>query len=273
MARAIAFFGDLHGHHDRMLQSARDWERRQGARINLIVCAGDFHSVRNEDDRQAMVSPLYRRRPGDFSAYARGEKRFPVEVLFIGGNHEAYNFLDSMPRGGMVATRCRYLGRYGVVSRLGLRIAGLTGIYSPKTYPLGREKIDWADPTLADNVKLKKQATYFVKAEIAALSKMGPADVLVLHEWPRDLGRLAAPGSLQGASGMSFNEPGRQLLAALKPRWLVCAHMHRFFRGDIAWADGRTTTFVCLNQVVSRRDGYMAVLRKPDDGDWQLETV
>ena len=272
MARAIAFFGDLHGFHDRMVRAVREWQERAKQRIGLIVCAGDFHAVRNEEDRKAMVSALYRKRRGDFVDYFRGRKRFPAEVLFIGGNHEPYNLLETLPRGGLVGPNCRYLGRYGVLERFGLRFAGLTGIFSPKAYPRGRLPVDYADAAVLGNAQFKKQSTYFVKEEVEALSRMGPPDVLVLHEWPRQLPELARPGSLEGRAGMSINEPGRQLLEALKPRWLFCAHMHRYFRGDIDWPDGRMTTFVCLSQVISQRGGFMAVLRPDEAGEWVVES-
>lgn len=44
--------------------------------------------------------------------YYSGEKKAPVLTVFIGGNHEASNFLQELPYGGWVAPNIYYMGRY-----------------------------------------------------------------------------------------------------------------------------------------------------------------
>lgn len=61
--------------------------------------------------------------------YYSGEKEAPILTLFIGGNHEASNFLQELPYGGWVAPNIFYMGYVGVVKVGKLRIAGLSGIY------------------------------------------------------------------------------------------------------------------------------------------------
>lgn len=46
-------------------------------------------------------------------------------TIFIGGNHEASNYLQELPYGGWVAPNIYYLGRAGVVKYGGIRIGGL----------------------------------------------------------------------------------------------------------------------------------------------------
>ena len=42
--------------------------------------------------------------------YYSGEKKAPVLTIFIGGNHEASNYLQELPYGGWVAPNIYYLG-------------------------------------------------------------------------------------------------------------------------------------------------------------------
>lgn len=44
--------------------------------------------------------------------YYSGEKKAPVLTLFIGGNHEASNYLAELPYGGWVAPNIYYMGVY-----------------------------------------------------------------------------------------------------------------------------------------------------------------
>lgn len=44
-----------------------------------------------------------------------GEVRAPVLTLFVGGNHEASNYLAELPYGGWVAQNIYYLGYASVV--------------------------------------------------------------------------------------------------------------------------------------------------------------
>lgn len=59
--------------------------------------------------------------------YYNGEKVAPILTIFIGGNHEASNYLQELPYGGWVATNIYYLGYAGVINVNGCRIAGLSG--------------------------------------------------------------------------------------------------------------------------------------------------
>ncbi len=68
----------------------------------LIIC-GDFQSIRNEFDLDQMAVPLKFKRIGDFEEYYAGRRKVPVKTLFIGGNHEASNYLWELYHGGYVA--------------------------------------------------------------------------------------------------------------------------------------------------------------------------
>lgn len=66
--------------------------------------------------------------------YYSGELTAPILTIFIGGNHEASNYLQELAYGGWVAPNIFYLGYAGVVRFGGIRIAGLSGIYKGHDY-------------------------------------------------------------------------------------------------------------------------------------------
>lgn len=104
--------------------------------IAVQVC-GDFQAVRNEDDLACMACPAKYRTMNTFYKYYSGECIAPVTTIFIGGNHEASNYLFELYGGGWVAPNIYFLGFAGVVNFGGLRIAGLSGIFKPAHFNCG----------------------------------------------------------------------------------------------------------------------------------------
>lgn len=49
--------------------------------------------MRNARDLEHMVCPEKFKKIGDFAEYYSGRKVAPIPTIFIGGNHEASNFL------------------------------------------------------------------------------------------------------------------------------------------------------------------------------------
>jgi len=60
--------------------------------------------------------------------YYSGEKTAPVPTVFIGGNHEASNYLQEFPYGGWVAPNIYFLNT-GIFRFGSLRIGGVSGIF------------------------------------------------------------------------------------------------------------------------------------------------
>lgn len=44
------------------------------------------------------------------SRYYKGEKEAPILTIFVGGNHEASNYLQELPYGGWVAPNIYFMG-------------------------------------------------------------------------------------------------------------------------------------------------------------------
>ncbi len=77
---------------------------------------------------------------GGFYQYYSGQKKAPYPTIFVGGNHEASNYLWELFHGGWVCPNIYYLGFAGVIKFGGLRIGGLSGIYKDQEYDKGGKR-------------------------------------------------------------------------------------------------------------------------------------
>eukprot|EP01052_Picozoa_sp_SAG31_P054464 SAG31_NODE_14514_length_802_cov_1.453770_2_plen_152_part_01 len=96
----ICVQGCGHGELDAIYATVLELERHQGQRVDLLLCCGDFQAVRFKSDLDCMAVPPKFRKLGTFYRYYTGEKVAPVPTVFIGGNHEASNYLQELCHGG-----------------------------------------------------------------------------------------------------------------------------------------------------------------------------
>ena len=113
-----------------------------------------------------MACPPKYRHMGDFKDYYDGTSIAPVPTIFIGGNHEASNFLLDLYYGGWVCPNMYYLGHSGVVNFGGLRIAGISGIFYPRDFRTGYYE---KDPFTQDMIR---SAYHYREFEIKKLMKV-----------------------------------------------------------------------------------------------------
>ena len=172
------------------------------------------------------------RRLGDFAAYYSGTKRAPILTIFIGGNHEASNYLHELFYGGWVAPNIYYLGCSGAVTYRGLRLAGLSGIYKRHDYRAGfHERLPFTEDT--------KRSIYHVRAfdvqKLLALGGSGRPDVFLSHDWPANVQRFGDQRELLRRKPFFRDEiergdfgspPGMEILRGLRPRYWFSAHLH-----------------------------------------------
>lgn len=98
MAR-VAIAGCVHGELDTIYSALKS--KDGGFSVDLVLVCGDFQvfswlyskAVRNAQDLDHMVCPEKFKKIGDFAEYYNGGKVAPIPTIFIGGNHEASNFL------------------------------------------------------------------------------------------------------------------------------------------------------------------------------------
>lgn len=136
----VAVEGCCHGELDTIYAAIAENERRTRKKVDLLLVCGDFECVRDIVDLECLAVPQKYRKLNSFHQYVTGEKIAPVTTIFVGGNHEASNVLQSLYYGGWVAPKIYFLGFGGVVNFRGLRIAGLSGIFNQKHYRAGEKR-------------------------------------------------------------------------------------------------------------------------------------
>ena len=130
----VAVQGCAHGELDAIYATIAEMERVQGKKVDLLLCCGDFQSIRFKSDLACMAVPEKFKQLGTFHQYYTGAKVAPVPTIFVGGNHEASNYLQELCHGGWAAPNIYFLGHCGVVTFRGLRIGGVSGIFKHHDY-------------------------------------------------------------------------------------------------------------------------------------------
>ncbi|CAM9338853.1 unnamed protein product, partial [Phaeothamnion confervicola] len=230
----IAVEGCCHGELDNIYASIGRLEVINGVKVDLLICCGDFEALRNEGDLAAMAVPDKYKVMGTFHKYYSGEMAAPIPTLFIGGNHEASNYLQELYLGGWAAPNIYFLGWAGVVTFGGVRIAGLSGIYASRDYRQGHHE---RPPYTASTMR----SVYHVREfEVAQLSQLtGRVDVCLSHDWPRGIVRFGNKEGLlrrksffraEARGGVESNTlgspPAESLLHKLRPTYWFAAHLH-----------------------------------------------
>lgn len=234
----FAAVGDVHDRFGEMVDLVRGRERQLGATASFVLQVGDCQPNRDQADLCTMAAPQKYRQLGDFREFWEGRTRFPWPVYFIGGNHEPYGLLDTFPGGGQLVDNCHYLGRVGRVELNGVAVVGLSGIHSDEHWRVARP------PVGEIHQRAKKHYIYFTEDEVGRAAELGPADILLVHDWPA--GIVAAHDSPQGPIG---NDPARLLAELLAPQLVLCGHLHRAYSASIALEGGRASAVCCLDKV------------------------
>ncbi|KAG4206204.1 hypothetical protein ERO13_A03G000005v2 [Gossypium hirsutum] len=225
----IAVEGCMHGDLDKDYDTIKYIENTRNIKIDLLRCYGDFQAVRNEKDMDSLnVAPKYREMKS-FWKYYSGQEVAPVPTIFIGGNHEASNYLWELYYGGLAAPNIYFLG-YAVVVKFGnIRIGGLSGIYNARNYCLG-----W------DTMK-----GHLIMTILSASLIMGTGNNL-----------FAAKKHFKGEiqQGTLGSKPAAQLLEKLRPLYWFSAHLHCKFTALVEHEDGgRVTKFLALDKCLPGR--------------------
>uniref|UniRef100_A0A182T4A0 Lariat debranching enzyme C-terminal domain-containing protein n=1 Tax=Anopheles maculatus TaxID=74869 RepID=A0A182T4A0_9DIPT len=178
----IAIEGCAHGELEKIYDLIGSIQAEQNITVDLLICCGDFQSTRNLQDLQCMAVPQKHLDMCSFYKYYSGEKKAPILTLFIGGNHEASNYLQELPYGGWVAPNIYYLGYAGVVDCNGIRIGGISGIFKGHDFLKGRFEFPPYDEASKRSVYHQRQIDVF------RLKQLTPTvDVMLSHDWPRAL--------------------------------------------------------------------------------------
>ncbi|KAK9248220.1 lariat debranching enzyme, C-terminal domain-containing protein [Lipomyces tetrasporus] len=222
----IAFEGCCHGELDEIYQSLQ----QLSVPISLLIIGGDFQAVRNWRDLNCMAIPAKYYRLGDFHDYYSGKKKAPITTIFIGGNHEASNYLWELYYGGWVAPNIYYIGAGNILNFDGVRIGGLSGIWKEGDYYKGHfERVPYTEGT--------KRSIYHVRQyDVLKLYQVSErVDIMVSHDWPAGVEQYGQLNELLAEkkyfkSDIDNNAlgspPAMSLLRRLRPRHWLSAHLH-----------------------------------------------
>ncbi|VDL28501.1 unnamed protein product [Hymenolepis diminuta] len=266
----ICVVGCLHGQLDQVYMDIETMDKEAGEKTELVLCCGDFQAIRNPADLQALSVPIKYYEMGDFYRYYSEEISAPILTIFIGGNHEASNYLQELPYGGWVAPNIWYMGYAGVVQFNGLRIGGLSGIYKLHDYSLGHyEHPPYSEAT--------KRSVYHIRnLEVFRLSQISRRlDIMLSHDWPRGIYHYGDKEKLLNCKKhfrMEVNNntlgspPAEQLLCKLKPRYWFSAHMHCKFPAVVQHegSPNLQTKFLALDKCLPLRDYIQFLNIEPD---------
>ena len=259
-----------------MYSAISDLERNdpQQRPIDLVICCGDFESVRNEADLACMACPIKFRHMVTFWKYYLGTLTAPYPTVFVHGNHEASNHLMELAHGGWVAPNIYYMGFAGVVNFAGIRVAGYSGIYDKRDFYSPRHEFS---PLDAGSMRSLYHAREFEFFQLSQLAR--PVDVVVSHDWPL---RVADHGDSERlcrakpffrdevAAGTLGGSPAHnRLVQVLRPPYWFAAHLHVEFpaliphtgaadnssinSGGNTEAAGSATRFLALDKILPGR--------------------
>ncbi|VDL64195.1 unnamed protein product [Nippostrongylus brasiliensis] len=274
----LAIAGCAHGEMDKIYAVLAEIEKAKGYKFDLLVCCGDYQSVRNYGDLHHMhVSAKYRSLQ-TFYKYYSGEKEAPILTVFVGGNHEASGYLSELPNGGWVAPKIYYMGFANVIRFAGLRIGGLSGIFNGKEFNRGH--YERPPYTIQSDVI----SSYHVRnIDVWRMKQLRPADddytsnpidIMITHDWPAGIVEYGNKDQLLRVkpffhddiqSGKLGNPSTMQLLYDIRPRYWLAAHLHVGFAALVPHVskDGAArsapTRFLALDKPIPRRHFIQAL--------------
>uniref|UniRef100_A0A182PIW0 Lariat debranching enzyme C-terminal domain-containing protein n=1 Tax=Anopheles epiroticus TaxID=199890 RepID=A0A182PIW0_9DIPT len=266
----IAIEGCAHGELEKIYELIGSIQEEQNIVIDLLICCGDFQSTRNLQDLQCMAVPQKHLDMCSFYKYYSGEKKAPILTLFIGGNHEASNYLQELPYGGWVAPNIYYLGYAGVIDCNGIRIGGISGIYKGHDFHKGRFEFPPYDEGSKRSVYHQRQIDVF------RLKQLTPAvDIMLSHDWPRGITRHGNETQLLRfkpafrediESNRLGSGPCEDLLRKLQPPYWFAAHLHCKFAALVPHSEGKATKFLALDKCLPQRR-FLQILDIPTEFD------
>ncbi|BBM98121.1 hypothetical protein Mp_1g11010 [Marchantia polymorpha subsp. ruderalis] len=271
----IAVEGCAHGDLENIYATLQHLELVQNTKIDLLICCGDFQAIRNEHDMECLACPAKYREIGSFWKYYSGIEKAPYPTIFVGGNHEASNYLWELYYGGWAAPDIYFMGFAGVINFGGVRIGGLSGIYKPKDYRSGHyERAPYNESDMRSIYHIRE---YDVNK---LLQVKDTVDIFISHDWPcgvvnfgdkQGLLRRKAYFQQEVEQNNLGSKPAMQILQKLKPSYWFSAHLHTKFAALVHHQDGSATKFLALDKCLPGRD-FLQVLEVPSgDGPFEFK--
>lgn len=198
--------------------------------VDLLIIGGDFQAVRNAYDLNCVNMPAKYRSMCDFHEYYSGQRTAPYLTIFVGGNHEASNYLFELYYGGWVAPNIYYVGAANVLRFGPLRIAALSGIWKGYNYNKPHfERLPYNESDM--------RSVYHVRElDVRKLLQIrDPIDIGISHDWPKgvewkgnwkQLFRFKKHLESDARDGQLGSTAAKYVMEWLRPRWWFSAHLH-----------------------------------------------
>lgn len=206
----------------------------------LIIC-GDFQAIRNQQDLKSMNVPSKYLEMGDFKDYYLGRKKAPVLTIFIGGNHELSLYMRELQYGGWVAPGIYYLGEYGTIWYKGIRILGLSGIFSHPSF-INAKSNNPPSYTLPYNNSTIRSIYHIKPKNFLKLLLSGSSQIMLSHDWPKGIWEFGNKAKLlkkkpflkaDMESGRLGSPLATEAMNHLQPANWFSLHMHTFFEATV----------------------------------------
>jgi lariat debranching enzyme len=234
--------GTLHAIYASIAASCKQ-KRWSPSSIDLVIIGGDFQAVRNASDLHCVSMPAKYRSMCDFHEYYSGKRVAPYLTIFVGGNHEASNYLQELYYGGWVAPRMYYMGAANVLrltvpndgkggagETTVLRIAGMSGIWNGPHYRKAHvERLPYSYSDL-------RGAYHVRELDVRKLLQVRTqVDVGISHDWPQGVEWLGNWKQLfrwkkffeeDAKTGRLGSVAAKQVLEWLRPKYWFSAHLH-----------------------------------------------
>lgn len=266
----------MHGDLDNVYSTLRYLEEVENTKIDLLICCGDFQAVRNKKDLESLNVPPKYRSMNSFWKYYSGQEVAPFPTIFIGGNHEASNYLWELYYGGWAAPNIYFLGFAGVVKFGNIRIGGLSGIYNERHYHLGHyERPPYNERDI--------RSVYHVREyDVHKLMQVEePIDIFLSHDWPcgitdhgnwKELVRYKPFFEKEIQERTLGSKAAAELLEKLKPSYWFSAHLHCKFAALVQHGEvGQVTKFLALDKCLPGRKFLQIVEIETVPGPYEIQ--
>ncbi|KAL0016577.1 hypothetical protein SO802_003646 [Lithocarpus litseifolius] len=272
----IAVEGCMHGDLDTVYKTLQYAETKNNFKIDLLLCCGDFQAVRNEKDLESLNVPRKYRSMNSFWKYYSGEEVAPFPTIFIGGNHEASNYMWELYHGGWAAPNIYFLGFAGVVKFGNIRIGGLSGIYNQRHYHLGHyERPPYNEHTIRSVYHVREYDVHQL------LQVEEPIDIFLSHDWPvcitdygnsEELIRRKPYFKKEIEERTLGSVAAAQLLEKLKPPYWFSAHLHCKFSALVQHGEGGLVTkFLALDKCLPGRPFLQILEIESEPGPYEIQ--
>ncbi|XP_010250324.1 PREDICTED: lariat debranching enzyme isoform X2 [Nelumbo nucifera] len=272
----IAVEGCMHGDLDNVYSTLLHLEKVENTKIDLLICCGDFQAVRNETDLESLNVKAKYRSMNSFWKYYSGEEVAPFPTIFIGGNHEASNYLWELYYGGWAAPNIFFLGFAGVIKFGNIRIGGLSGIYNARHYNLGHyERPPYNENDIRSIYHVREYDVYKL------MQVEEPIDIFLSHDWPvgitdygnwKELVRFKPFFEKEIEERTLGSKAAADLLDKLKPPYWFSAHLHCKFAALVQHGeDGPVTKFLALDKCLPGRKFLQVVEIESKPGPYEIQ--